>query len=508
MTDAASNTPVEARSGLSPWALAELPEPPKPRGLGWVSVVGPGVIVLGVSIGSGEFLLGPAVFVRHGLTLLWVTTVAVVLQALFNLEVMRYTLATGEPVFTGFMRTRPSSTIWAVVYTVLYLLQHGWPVFAGTAAGALFFLVARRLPGPADSGAIYAIGVGMFLAVVFFLLIGRRIVRTLEVLNWILVATTLGGFLILALMFVPASAWVAGLVATSGFDLVTGRFEFFPAGADLVLLSSLVAFSGAGGVSNLVLSNWARDKGYGMGARAGYIPSAMGAKVELADSGFRFAPDDDAMRRWHGWWRIVRVDQWVVFACGALLGMLLPALLYVTFLPRGADIQGLGISAALASAVDARAGALIGGAIAFLGAWILFKTQLDNFEGMSRAITDMLWTSSPWARTWSGGDVRAVYYTIMAILAAWGVFALRLAQPIVLLKISANVAGVDLHHRIAAPALHQHEAPAGARAAGAVATCRARRDGSLLCHLRRAIVEHAVNAETEHRWISRGRSRS
>ena len=107
--------------------------------------------MLGLSIGSGEFLLGPAVFVRHGLTLLWVTTVAVVLQTMFNLEVMRYTLATGEPVFTGFMRTRPSSTMWAVVYTVLYLLQFGWPAFAGTAAGALFFLVARRLPGPADA---------------------------------------------------------------------------------------------------------------------------------------------------------------------------------------------------------------------------------------------------------------------------------------------------------------------------------------------------------------------
>ena len=46
----------------------------RPRGLGWLSVVGPGVIVLGLSIGSGEFLLGPAVFVRHGLTLLWVTS--------------------------------------------------------------------------------------------------------------------------------------------------------------------------------------------------------------------------------------------------------------------------------------------------------------------------------------------------------------------------------------------------------------------------------------------------
>jgi hypothetical protein len=433
---------IEARSGLAPWTGAELPEPPQPHGLGWLSAVGPGVIVLGLSIGSGEFLLGPAVFVRHGLTLLWVTVVAVLLQTIFNLEVMRYTLATGEPVFTGFMRTRPASSAWAVVYTVLYLLQFGWPAFAGTAAGGLFFLWMRRLPEPADGGTIYAIGVGIFLVVVAFLLIGRRIVRTLEVLNWVLVATTLSGFLLLALAFVPAEQWLAGATALAGFDLARGRFDFFPADADLVLLSALVAYSGAGGVGNLVLSNWARDKGYGMGARAGYIPAAMGSRVELAANGFTFADGPDAMRRWRGWWRIVRVDQWGVFACGALLGMLLPALLYVTFLPAGADIQGLGISAALASAVGSRAGALLAGAIAFLGGWILFKTQLDNFEGMVRAITDMLWTGSPAARRWRGGDVRGIYYTVMVVLAVWGVLALRLAQPIVLLKMSANVAGV------------------------------------------------------------------
>ena len=121
----------------------------QPKGLGWLGVVGPGVIVLGVSIGSGEFLLGPAVFVRHGLSLLWVTVVAVFLQTIFNTELMRYTLATGEPVFTGFMRTRPSSTAWAWFYAVLYFLQVGWPAWAGTAAGAIFFLFARRLAGPA-----------------------------------------------------------------------------------------------------------------------------------------------------------------------------------------------------------------------------------------------------------------------------------------------------------------------------------------------------------------------
>ena len=147
----------EARSGLDAWVTAELPPPPSPRGLGWINAVGPGVIVLGLSIGSGEFLLGPAVFVREGLTLLWVCLVAIVLQTIFNLEVMRYTLATGEPVFTGFMRTRPSSTIWAVVYAILYLLQFGWPAFAGTAAGAMFYVFQRELPSPGDADTIYAV---------------------------------------------------------------------------------------------------------------------------------------------------------------------------------------------------------------------------------------------------------------------------------------------------------------------------------------------------------------
>jgi hypothetical protein len=439
------NMPVEARSGLDPWIRADLPVAPAPSGFGWVRAVGPGVIVLGLSIGSGEFLLGPAVFVRHGLPLLWATTVAVILQTIFNMEVMRYTLATGEPVFTGFMRTRPSSTAWAWVYAGFYLLQFGWPAFAGIAAGAIFFLWAGQLPRADDAATIYYIGVGIFLSCVAVLSVGKRIVRTLEVLNWVLVITTLGSFLTLALLFVPAATWLAGAVALVGFDSATRRFDLLPSGADFVLLAALVAYSGAGGMANLVLSNWARDKGYGMGQLAGYIPGALGGdRVRLASTGFTFSDSGEAMRRWRGWWRIIRADQWGVFAIGAVLGMLLPALLYVTFLPAGTDIQGLGISAALASRVGATSGAVIGILIAFLGAWILFKTQLDNFEGMVRAITDILWTGSPAVRAWRGGDVRAVYYTVLAILVGWGIVGLRLAQPIVLLKASANVAGFSL----------------------------------------------------------------
>ena len=413
-----------------------------PRGFGWLGVVGPGIIVLGASIGSGEFLLGPAAFVRHGLSILWVTLVAITLQTIFNLELMRYTLATGEPVFTGFMRTRPSSTLWAWIYAVLYFLQVGWPAWAGTAAGAIFFLFEKRIATAADTSLVYGIGIATFLGCVAILLVGRRIERTLEMLNWILVLVGLGSFLALALLFVPVSTWFGALAGLAGFSVERGSFYFLPEAANFFLLGALVAYSGAGGATNLTLSNWARDKGYGMGQRSGYIPAAIGGqKVNLAHTGFIFTPDKRSMERWRGWWRIVRADQVGIFFCGAVLGMTLPALLYVTFLPGGTELQGLGIAAALANSIGQRIGPVMAGVVAFLGAWILFKTQLDNLEAMTRSITDILWTGSHRIRAWRGGDVRAVYYGVLAAIVLWGILALRLAQPFFLLQIGANVAG-------------------------------------------------------------------
>jgi hypothetical protein len=432
----------ESRSGLEPWKQAELPEPPQPKGLQWMGVVGPGVIVLGASIGSGEYLLGPANFVKYGLTLLWVTSVAVLLQTNFNAELMRYTMATGEPANTGFMRTRPHSTFWAVIYSLLYFLQVGWPGWAGAASGAFFFLVTKRVAGPEDAGVVYMIGVATFLLCVAILLVGRRIERTLEILNWILVIAIIGSFLVLALLFVAPSTWIAAATGFFGFAPSTGKFMFLPEGADYFLIGAFAGFCGAGGVINLTLSNWARDKGYGMGGVAGYIPAAVGGKkVNLAHSGFTFVPDEKNMARWRGWWRVVKVDQWIIYFIGAMLGMALPALLYVTFLEPGLDIRGYGIAAALANAMAERM-PLMGGAVAFLGAWILFKTQLDVIEGLVRAVTDILWTGSTRIRAWRGGDVRRVYYTLLGIVVVWGLFALKLAQPILLLQISANVAGV------------------------------------------------------------------
>lgn len=442
-TQTATEPPPEARSGLDPWRIDLLPHAPRPRGLGWFSAIGPGVIALGVSIGSGEFLLGPAAFVKYGLSLLWVVGVAALLQTLLNVELMRYTMATGEPIFTGFMRTRPHATFWAWFYAALYFLQMGWPGWAGAAAGAVFFLFAKRLPGASETGLVYGIGVALFLLCALILTLGRRIEHTLEYLNWIMVSVIIGGLGVLAILFVPLSTWGAAVAGFAGFDVKTGSFQLVPAGADYFLLGAFAAYAGGGGVANLTLSNWARDKGYGMSSIVGFIPAAVGGKkVALAHSGSTFKPDAEALERWRGWWRIVRVDQWGVYFVGAILGMALPALLYVTFVPAGSDIRGLGIAAALAQAVATQKGAIFGGVIAVLGVWLLFKTQLDILEAMTRGITDILWAGSARIRAWRGGDVRVVYYSVLAVISAWGIIALRLTQPIILLALSANMAGI------------------------------------------------------------------
>jgi len=49
----------ETRSGLSAWNRAELPQPPVARELSLMGSIGPGAIILGLSIGSGEWLIGP-----------------------------------------------------------------------------------------------------------------------------------------------------------------------------------------------------------------------------------------------------------------------------------------------------------------------------------------------------------------------------------------------------------------------------------------------------------------
>ncbi|MEW5958724.1 MAG: hypothetical protein AB1801_13410, partial [Chloroflexota bacterium] len=80
--------------------LADLPTPEEVFKVshfdGWTVikyVLGPSMIALGVSIGSGEWLLGPLGFGKFGfLGLGFLVTISAILQTFYNVENARYTM--------------------------------------------------------------------------------------------------------------------------------------------------------------------------------------------------------------------------------------------------------------------------------------------------------------------------------------------------------------------------------------------------------------------------------
>ena len=141
------------------WGRSDLPAPPPYTGRNILSVIGPGTIALSMAIGSGEWLMGPSAAALYGPTILWVTTVAVILQVIFNQECARYIMYTGETAFSGFMRTSPGPRFWGWVYCILGVLQIGWPGWAAASAATIFAAIVGKLPGGADRGAYAGMGI-------------------------------------------------------------------------------------------------------------------------------------------------------------------------------------------------------------------------------------------------------------------------------------------------------------------------------------------------------------
>ncbi len=129
---------------LPTWDVADLPEP-KPLGLSNLTgFIGPGIVMCGIQIGGGEWLFGPAITAKYGGGLMWIATVAIISQVFYNVECGRYALYTGEPVFTGFMRTRPGPGFWVSVILVLSL----GAIIPGLSTNAAVLLASLYLGQP------------------------------------------------------------------------------------------------------------------------------------------------------------------------------------------------------------------------------------------------------------------------------------------------------------------------------------------------------------------------
>jgi hypothetical protein len=432
---------------IPPWTQGELPEPKPLRWQNWASFIGPGIVMMGIQIGGGEWLLGPAVTAKYGGGLMWIATVAIILQVFYNMECGRYALYCGEPVFTGFMRCKPNPLFWVGLMLTLNISALV-PGLSTHGAAMIASLYLDRPPTKEDLRLVVPLAYACLFAVAFPVVMGGKIYNILEWVMKAKITIVLGFCLGLGITCVSASHWwnvASGFLEfgnvpvanPDGTERVENAFTYwwqhgeFPliSTASLIVIGAFAGYAGGGGLANSTYSNFVRDKGWGMGSQVGAIPSVVGSRsVSLSHVGKVFPINSETLERWRGWWKYIWTDQVLVWAPGCFVGMALPALLSMQFASHTTITdQQMSVAQAIVTADGIRnsgftpaVAKLLWIAALFTGLMVMLPSQMSVLDDFSRRWTDAIWSANPRVRDrWRADQVKWIYYSILASYVLW-----------------------------------------------------------------------------------------
>jgi hypothetical protein len=448
--------------GMPRWNKGELIDAPTFTRRNWFLLLGPALLSGGSAIGGGEWLMGPAVTARYGGAIMWLATLSILGQVVYNLEISRYTLYTGEPIFTGKFRTHPGPLFWLTIYLVL---DFGaiFPYLAANAATPLAAVILGRIPGAEDWMLLKGLGYAVFLLAMVPLIFGGKIYDTLKAIMTVKIVVVLGFLLLLAAFHSSLSTWVAifsgfvkfGTVPVGGDD-VDNIFLSLARGDGLVtldlsmisLLAAFAAIAGNGGLTNAPISNYTRDQGWGMGHHVGAIPSIVGGRdLALSHVGMVFDVNAESLPRWRRWYRHLLRDQLFIWMPACFLGVALPSMLSVEFLPRGTRVTEWAAAGMTADGVRDHVAAAWGSGwgqacwymTLLCGFLVLGPTMATTADGFVRRWVDVFWTASPRLRTWDPHDIKRLYFGVLLFYATFGLVMLSINKPLQLVKIATNI---------------------------------------------------------------------
>jgi hypothetical protein len=410
-----------AEQRFPPREVREIPEPPR----NYWRYVGPGIVAGGVGLSSGEFVLWPYIASQVGLVLVWGALVGVVTQFFLNMEVERYTLATGETAVTGFNRFWKH---WGLVFAILVYFANLWPGWAFSSATLATYLFG---------GSAVAIAIGSLLVIGTALTLAPVIYVALERLIFVKVAAV-GVLVILGAIFaIKGESWTA---MAHGFTSI----GTIPPGLSLALVFGAIAFAGAGGGQNLCQSNWIRDKGFGMGQYVPRLVSPVTGEVKAlpAAVSYTFEPTPTNMARWQSWWRFANVEQLLSFVLMTVVTIGLTSMLaHSTLFGQPNLPNNVSFLRIEADVLSSTIGRWFGTLFLAIGSFSLFGSSMGIIDYTSRLAADILkHTYLPKAAVTESG----LYFWLV-----WGMVGLGcaillsgLSQPLTLLVISATTGGL------------------------------------------------------------------
>jgi hypothetical protein len=407
--------------------VQDLPEPQPLR-----KYIGASVILLATALGSGELILWPFITAQVGIGLLWLAFIGFTMQFFLNMEIERYTLVTGETAVTGFSRLWYP---WGILFVIAAIVTNFWPGWV--TSGATLFEFIFNLQGvvvPVAIIQLVAIGLTLTLSPVVF--------QAVEKIQFVLVGIIVLFLIVAIIIATEASSWGSIFAKAPGG---VANFPQYMADLGGALILGAIAFAGAGGANNLVQSNYARDKGLGMGGRIPNIVSPVTGEEEAVPSlGYTFETDEENMRRWSGWWKVANQEQLIVFyaiGLAVLIGMSVLVNSTVGIM-EGAPEGELAFINEEGEALKNIVAPWFGTFFYVAGFIILFSTNLGVMDWVSRLSADSLKvTFLRDSEFWSESKIYAAIVWLIAIVGSV-ILLSGVDQPIVLLVISAAGGGV------------------------------------------------------------------
>jgi Mn2+/Fe2+ NRAMP family transporter len=380
---------------------APTPAPPQepPHSLGVaLRNIGPGLILAGAIVGTGELIATTNLGAKVGFALLWLVVLSCFIKVFVQVELGRYAISSGDATFAAFRRLPGPGVLlvwWCAGMVIATQMQIG--AMIGGIAQSIEMILPNR-PVEPSRWTTWPWAVLVTVATAVLLTTGSY--RLIERVSTFLVA----GFTLMTVacvLFLPADHAIAPAQIASGFTFA------IPAGAALAAFT-MFGITGVGASELLAYPYWCIEKGY---ARH------VGPRDESA------AWADRA----RGWMRVLRLDAWVsmvVYTIATLAFYLLgAAVLHRT--TAGQGLEGAGEGRMIAALVDMYTPSL-GPSNARLfvvaGAFcVLYSTLFAATAGNSRLLADALRVSGLIPR-----DERSYRLTIRLVTIALLAFAFGL----------------------------------------------------------------------------------
>lgn len=290
--ESASSVPTE----IDPYArtVADIREPPTTL-TGSLRHLGPGLVVTGSIVGTGELILTTRLGAEVGFVFLWFILLSCFIKVAVQIELGRYTISSGEATLgalDGLPGPRPFGVSWwAWGWFAMALCTFAQKAGIIAGLGQAAHLLVGRFPGVGSDGAsITAWGTVVALTVLPILLSGRYgpVEKVTTLLVFVFTLGTVGN--VFALQGTEFAIRAADLASGLSLQLPDGN---------LLIAIGVFGITGVGAAELIFYPYWCVEKGYA-----------------------RFCGPRDDSPEWaaraRGWLRVLQIDAWLAFVIYSL----------------------------------------------------------------------------------------------------------------------------------------------------------------------------------------------